>query len=239
MAASSRPLSHLQILYIPLSCFFSCYVCDIPASSCSEWTNHCGAHHKSSAWRQRRKAHRDIRIHLQASNTVSSVHIPSSVATYYFPRRSAKAKVAPLKEILDALQQVYPVEHPEPAGLAASTRLYTYQKQSLAFMVDIELGRNETQCTLSYRRYYSLTSGKYISSDSSDYDRTLYGPLEAFPWKGVDERVSVQMNARGGILADEVGMGKTLVVISLILQNPCDCKRMSDELWREMTSINI
>ena len=32
-----------------------CYVCDVPAGNCTEWSEHCKASHKSAEWRQRRE----------------------------------------------------------------------------------------------------------------------------------------------------------------------------------------
>ena len=84
-------------------------------------------------------------------------------------------------EILEACTQVYPVEVAEPAGLLPSVQLRPYQKQSLAFMIDIE--QSTEQVLLGEQR-------------------------------GTNQRI------RGGFLCDEMGMGKTMVCISLVLANP-------------------
>ena len=77
---------------------------------------------------------------------------------------------------LKAIEQVYMREQPAPAGLLSSITLRPYQKQSVAFMVDLERST----------------------------DATLLG----------------SNGKRGGILADEMGMGKTMIVTALILANP-------------------
>ena len=41
-------------------------------------------------------------------------------------------------DLLKLIEQVYPVESPDPAGLAVGIELRPYQRQSLAFMLDIE-----------------------------------------------------------------------------------------------------
>ena len=77
---------------------------------------------------------------------------------------------------MEAVRQVYPIEASEPAGLLSSVKLKPYQRQSLAFMLQVE------------------------RSQEAD----LLG----------------ERGQRGGWLTDEVGMGKTMVTISLILANP-------------------
>ena len=93
--------------------------------------------------------------------------------------------------VLERCTQVYPVEVAEPAGLLPSVKLRPYQKQSLAFMIDIE---RSTDATLLGQRTHS-------SASTSIADRA-------------HERI------RGGFLCDEMGMGKTMVCISLVLANP-------------------
>jgi hypothetical protein len=59
------------------------------------------------------------------------------------PTAAAAAAAAPAvprtcEELMRRVQQVWPVETPEPAGLLPSCRLRPYQKQSLAFMLELE-----------------------------------------------------------------------------------------------------
>lgn len=55
-------------------CF--CYVCDIEASKCTEWMEHCKATSKSAAWRNMRKTLQDNRRKL-ASNLANAVDDPA------------------------------------------------------------------------------------------------------------------------------------------------------------------
>jgi superfamily II DNA or RNA helicase len=90
---------------------------------------------------------------------------------------------------------VYPLEETEPAGLKKGTKLRTYQKQSLAFMLERERSTDPKE----------LGTG-WIGTDDADRPS-----VSAF---------RLPCGVRGGYLCDEVGMGKTVVAISLILANP-------------------
>jgi len=98
----------------------------------------------------------------------------------------------PCDELLAAIQQVYPIEEPEPRGLEPSIKLRPYQKQSLRFMMDVER-----------------------STDAS-----MLGHNDI-----------TGLGVRGGWLADEMGMGKTAVVTSLILANPSKAKSVPDKAF--------
>lgn len=76
------------------------------------------------------------------------------------------------EDLLKAVEQVYPREEPEPEGLLPSIKLRPYQKQSLAFCIDVERSKD----------------------------------VELLGYRG----------QRGGIIADEMGMGKTMVRAPLL-----------------------
>ena len=107
---------------------------------------------------------------------------------------------------MEACQQIYPMELQEPSGLIASCRLRTYQKQSLAFMVNREQGKHDpdyVESSILGRKLFRRQKGK------SDYEHRFSG-------------------IKTGMLCSEVGMGKTLVCIALICANPGSYKRISD-----------
>ena len=171
-----------------------CYVCDFPASQCTQWDNHCKATHTSLIWKNQRAAAARTKNMPSSASTVaaapinisssgSSVSTLSHLTTVPIPGNQSFSGETKLHsnirwntfgELLKEIEQVYPVESPDPPGLAQGVVLRPYQRQSLAFMLDIE------------RRIFEK-----------------------------DDAVGC-----GGWLCDEMGMGKTAVCASLILANP-------------------
>lgn len=121
-----------------------CYVCDAPGSGCPNWREHCEATHTEQRWRQARNQWKATSRGAGPSAAGSS----SGPA----PARSSGPSVGPSCErmsceaVLKAVERVYPVETPEPAGFAPGFQLRPYQKQSLAFMLDIERGTVRDVC---------------------------------------------------------------------------------------------
>ena len=94
-------------------CF--CYVCDQPASKCASWFEHCHATHTSTEWRARRRS-------AQERPQVSPSPVPLAFGS---PPPPAAGRSGPwtCERVLKAVEQVYPVEEPEPPGLLSSVRL--------------------------------------------------------------------------------------------------------------------
>merc|ERR1712138_268845 len=106
--------------------------------------------------------------------------------------------------LLRAVTQVWPVEAPAPPGLVPGTSLRPYQRQSLAFMLDLENARSDDR-RLGYKTLWKEPNGV-----------TLF-------------------RLRAGWLCDEVGMGKTLSIISLILARPRPANQLpTDAQWRTL-----
>ena len=121
------------------NCF--CYVCDISAAKCSEWSEHCKATHKSAYWKAQREAYKAHGGKPPAPAS-SSARGPSSSTslvspeTVHYRRLSREERTRWSAEyFLKQIEQVYPVEEPEPAGFAEGVQLRPYQRQSLAFML--------------------------------------------------------------------------------------------------------
>ena len=121
------------------------------------------------------------------------------------------------------MQQVYPVEEAEPQGLVAGTQLRPYQKQSLAFMLAAEAPEPEEQEQPEPRSSSSASSSKM--------------PIKV---KQLQPSASPAAAAamRGGWLADEVGMGKTLVVTSLVLAHKSRAKRIADGPFKSFLQLS-
>jgi DNA repair protein RAD5 len=116
---------------------------------------------------------------------------------------------------LSQVQQVYPVEEAEPQGLVPGTQLRPYQKQSLAFMLAAEVPEPE-----------EAEQPEPRSSSASASSSKMPIKIKQQPQPSASPAAAAAM--RGGWLADEVGMGKTLVVTSLVLAHKSRAKRIKD-----------
>ena len=182
------------------NCF--CVVCDVPASRCAVWPQHCRLKYADPSTQSLRKQARAAALLQQAGGAPAPTPTPGAVAQPAggFTRELHQPDAATsMTALLRAVTQVWPVEAPAPQGLAAGTVLRPYQRQSLAFMLDIENARD---------------------SDSRVFRSTRWGGARTL---------------RGGWLCDEVGMGKTLSVISLILARPRASNELpTDAQWRAL-----
>ena len=125
------------------NCF--CFVCDAPASGCPQWDcqdKHCNATHKSAFWVAKRaawKANGGAAVAVQGGGASSSSSSDLGAAP---PPQQAVTRCS-MDEILARVQQVFPIEAPDPEGFADDATLRPYQRQSLAFMLQIERSTNE------------------------------------------------------------------------------------------------
>ena len=98
-----------------------CYVCDAPARGCPQWPTHCHAVHTSTHWQQRRREWQAAPAVSRGSTLASSSAGSSSSSSTDEPWTCTR--------VLKLVEQVYPVETPEPAGLREGITLRPYQKQ--------------------------------------------------------------------------------------------------------------
>ena len=155
------------------NCF--CYVCDVAASKCTEWSVHCKATHSSAHWRDERSRKKSAGAAAQPPAAAASGSSSSSASHYaytpYIERWSCD-------KMLAGTEQVYPVETSEAQcpGLKAGVSLRPYQKQSLAFMIHIErhgyAGHDNSNATNAPRDTASsaAAAGGSASSSSSGGD---------------------------------------------------------------------
>jgi hypothetical protein len=119
-------------------------------------------------------------------------------------------------------------QHAEIAEMEPSPALMltlrSYQKQALGWMVArerstteiLELHENARRVLpAEWKEYTTSTGRKYYYNDSTKVT-TWEFPVQREPIKPTD---SSKVSVRGGILADQMGMGKTIEVLSLILTN--------------------
>ena len=193
------------------NCF--CFVCDVEASKCPEWSTgacHCKATHDSQEWIDLRNAARakangggdgGAGVAGEAAGGAggagsSKMGGGAPSGQPWQPRPVVQRWSC--DELLEKAQQVYPREEPEPPSLLGGTVLRPYQKQSIAFMLDVERSTDAAQASIVHNRGAGAST------------------------------------VRGGWLADEVGMGKTMVVTCVVLAAPAaDLKPISDQVFHK------
>ena len=107
--------------------------------------------------------------------------------------------------MMKLLEQVYPVEAPEPQGLLPTVKLRPYQKQSLAFMLDIEQTKKDSSL-VGRRHSGTAVRGGWLCDEMVGRARRSRASSRTPRWLNRTGRAQ--------------GMGKTMVCISLILANP-------------------
>jgi hypothetical protein len=139
-----------------------CYVCDTPVAQCLSWSSHCHASDTSPFWKQQRKSVAQQKAAPFAAATAVAAPAPQPFLPALFElyleanlerqrerqRRNARPAGLPTnthvsaQELFEDVTRLYPREEAPPPALFR-TKLYHYQKQSLAFMIDVE--RNEAE----------------------------------------------------------------------------------------------
>lgn len=120
-----------------------CYCCDAPAKDCPQWASHCQARHGDSHWQRLRNQWKNQSTShtpfAMPSTTLTASSSNSRHRTFPHPhasQRSASSKSYSVAELLKSVTAVYPSEVTPPP--IVKTTLKHYQKQSLAFMQDVE-----------------------------------------------------------------------------------------------------
>ena len=170
-----------------------CFVCDDQAASCPEWDcdgTHCKAVHHDPKWQGLRaawKAAGGKPPAVAAGAAASSSSQASTDGTDGTDESRYPSYVSRLScdEFLAQIQQVYPREEADPEGFPTDISLRPYQRQSLAFMVDVENSNDPT--LLGRRKGLAKVKGHRYGRES---------------WYTLPTNAH---DARGGWLCDEVG----------------------------------
>ena len=132
--------------------FLYSMVCDTPATHCPLWTTHCHAVFADPKWRQareqtKRQQQQQQQQQQQPPSQVSATP-RSTPHSRWMPAirvkswwESTSRRELPISQLLEAVTRVYPRESSPPSPPFV-TNLRHYQKQSLAFMQDVENGND-------------------------------------------------------------------------------------------------
>jgi len=113
----------------------------------------------------------------------------------------------------------------QPVGFVQGTVMRDYQKMSLSFLLDLELGKS----TGIYRLVKLAKSGTVLQ----------YFPAVDL-WRVMRKNSSWSLGERrGGMLCDEMGLGKTVVSLALIMANPPPDSEFEKRLLGMKSSSNV
>jgi len=104
------------------------------------WNQHCKACHEDHKWRGERERVKTLGLEVALAPLAASA---ASAAPATMNSSRAVGSAPPpaefsVRKLLEKVTTVHPVEISPPAGSGFTTALRHYQKQSLAFMVDVE-----------------------------------------------------------------------------------------------------
>ena len=102
-------------------------------------------------------------------------------------------------------------------------KLYEYQKNNIKWMkelencINLDLNKLYFHNTTGFNQYYINSIDKYMYYDQIQNNESVRYRL--IDLDNIDTKC-LDITLKGGVLADEVGLGKTLSMVSLILNNP-------------------
>ena len=168
-----------------------CFVCDAPASACTTWARHCRATHSSAQWRAEREAKR---------NGGAAPPPEPPLARAFAPAAAGGAGGAASR--VSALPPLAPYAGPAPAVPEFTVSALV---ESVVRVLPVEVDPPTARFRTALRHYQRQSLGFCLERERLPVaDAQLHGKP-----------------CRGGFLCDEMGMGKTAVLIALVVANPC------------------
>jgi hypothetical protein len=203
------PIAHCPNCY--------CYVCDIEAAKCDIWQSHCRANHEEVCWRKRRQDYRDYGRGPAPEASVPRVPLvpPTPMEQPEPPQSRGRTQWAcTLRVPTTTVTKAAP---PPPTTMDSRHDLQEY---SLAALLE----------TITCVYPVEVTPPCIFQTTLRHYQKqSLAFMLDA---EGGEQQHQEEGTAtRGGWLADELGMGKTAVVLALVATNPMttdNCPSLED-----------
>ena len=132
-------------------CFCVFVTCGLAVAA---WPAHCRLKYADPSTQRLRRDARAAALLQQAGGAPAAKTLGSFHTAELYQPDAATSMTA----LLRAVTQVWPVEVPAPPGLAPGTALRPYQRQSLAFMLDLENARSDDR-RLGYKTLWKEPNG--------------------------------------------------------------------------------
>ena len=191
-----------------------CYVCDAPASGCPKWSSHAPATHTSDSWKQQREA--------WARNGACNGGAGAGAGASSSSAASASSSSASGKAHWAASAG--------PSWAALAPAPFFGERWSC----DDLLKATEAVYPIEEPEPAGLVAGTRLRPYQKQ-SIAFMKQAERATERETEGRNAVHGHSiRGGWLADEVGMGKTLVVTSLVLAERATVKPISDAAFKRL-----
>jgi len=172
-----------------------CYVCDVPVQECTNWRRHCHARHKTAKWQKMRG---QVLVKKKAAApAAAAAATPDGTAAV-----AANGTVSQTSQRMHETLRVKPtviVQLSVPALLQEVTSVYPSEVTPPGIVVT----------PLKHHQKQSLAFMQHVEQSQDPDIAGINYPKCCCPGE------TVTYGSYGGWLSDEVGMGKTLVVIAL------------------------